>query len=218
MPQRFPDRMSAGRQLAHELRRYVHRNDITVLALPRGGVPVAYEVARALGAPLDVLVVRKLGTPGREELAMGALASGGIVVREEGVLRAQHVSDDALEQVAIRERVELERRERLYRGDLPPLELEDRTVLLVDDGLATGATMRAAVAAVRAHQPRGVIIAVPVAQASVAAHLETVADDVVTVLRPSRLVAVRMWYADFAQILDDEVQEMLRLGRYHTYD
>jgi putative phosphoribosyl transferase len=218
MPHRFADRLTAGRELAHELRRYANRTDIRVLALPRGGVPVAYEIARALGAPLDVLVVRKLGTPGHEELAMGALASGGIVVREEGVLRAQHVSESALEEVTVRERVELERRERLYRGDLPPLELEDCTVILVDDGLATGATMRAAVAAVRAHQPRAIVVAVPVAQDAVAASLETMADDVVTLLRPSRLVAVGLWYADFTQTHDDEVQEMLRLGRYHAYD
>lgn len=218
MRERFPDRRTAGRTLADGLRPYAHRDDVIVLALPRGGVPVGYEVARKLAAPLDVLVVRKLGTPGHEELAMGAIASGGVVVREEGVLRMEHVSEDELAAAALRERIELERRERTYREELPPPVLRGKIVILVDDGVATGSSMRAAVAAVKAQRPASVVVAVPVAQDSVVAELETLVDDVVTVLRPTRLVAVGMWYDDFTQTEDEDVRDLLRDARFHQLD
>ncbi len=218
MRERFADRRSAGRELADGLRPYAHREDVIVLALPRGGVPVAYEVAKRLGTPMDVLVVRKLGTPGHEELAMGAIASGGVVIREEGVLRMVGVSEAELTAAALRENVELQRRERAYRGERAAPDLDGKTVILVDDGLATGATMRAAVASVRAQNPKAIVVAVPVAQDSVVADLETSVNDVVTVLRPTRLVAVGLWYDDFAQTEDEEVRELLRDSRYHHYD
>jgi putative phosphoribosyl transferase len=218
MRERFPDRRSAGRELADGLRPYAHRDDVLVLALPRGGVPVAYEVARLLGVELDVLIVRKLGTPGQEELAMGAIASGGVLVREEGVLRYAGVSEAELRAIAVRERVELERRERTYREDRERPDLHGKTVILVDDGLATGATMRAAIQAVRVAGAKAVVVAVPVAQDSVVTALEPEVDDVVAVLRPTRLVAVGLWYDDFSQTEDEEVCDLLRDAGRHQYN
>jgi putative phosphoribosyl transferase len=212
---RFHDRHDAGRQLARALDRYTQHDNIVVLGLPRGGVPVAYEVARALDAPLDVFLVRKLGTPGHEELAMGAIASGGIRVVNEQVRSMLHVTDDAIARVAAREQEELERRERAYRGDAPAPDLRGRTVIVVDDGLATGSTMRAAAQALRAHDPRWLVIAVPVAAPETCNELRDIVDDIVCVHTPERFQAVGLWYDDFSQTSDDEVRALLHEQRSH---
>jgi len=205
----FEDRFDAGQKLAARLRRYAHRDDVVVLALPRGGVPVGYEVARALGAPLDLFVVRKLGVPGQEELALGAIASGGVRVLNEPVIRSLDISSDEIEAVTAEEEKELRRRERLYRGDRPPLPIRDRIAILVDDGLATGSTMRAAVAALRKHRPGWVVVAVPVGAPSVCAEFKKIVDDIVCALEPEHLHAVGAWYADFTQTTDEEVRDLL---------
>jgi predicted phosphoribosyltransferase len=186
---------------------------VLVLGLPRGGVPVAFEVARRLGAPLDVFVVRKLGVPGHEELAMGAIASGGILVLNDDVVRRSGVSRAQIEHVAARERQELERRERSYRGDASHPDVAGRTVILVDDGLATGSTMRAAVAAVRQEHPRRVVVAVPTAAPEVCDAFREDADDVVCAATPEPFYAVGLWYEDFAQTSDEEVHELLEDAR-----
>ena len=205
----FRDRTDAGRQLAAELAPYAGRPDVRVLALPRGGVPVAFEVAKALRAPLDVFLVRKLGLPGHEELAMGAIASGGVRVLNEDVVRRAGVSDDVIDAVAAEEEEELERRERLYRGTRPPADVRDRTVILVDDGLATGATMRAAVVALRQQRPARIVVAVPVGAAETCAEFETEADVTVCAHTPEPFYGVGMWYGDFSQTTDEEVRELL---------
>jgi predicted phosphoribosyltransferase len=206
---RFRDRHDAGRHLAAKLRRYAGR-EVIVLALPRGGVPVGYEVARALDAPLDVFLVRKLGLPGHEELAIGAIASGGVRVHNQDAIRAFGVSQEEIDQVAARERQELTRRERAYRDDRPPPDLRDRIVILVDDGLATGASMAAAAAAVRKLGPGRVVIAVPVGAADTCRAMRSVADEVVCALTPEPFFAVGAWYEDFEQTSDEEVSELLR--------
>jgi predicted phosphoribosyltransferase len=216
MVDRFRDRAEAGRLLARELSAYGGRTDVLVLALPRGGVPVAFEVARALGAPLDVFVVRKLGVPGQEELAMGAIAQGGVCVVNETVVRQLHVRAGDLDAVAAAETRELERRERLYRGGRPPLDVRGRTVILVDDGLATGATMHAAVRALRAQGPAAIVVAAPVAAPETCAALSGPADDCVCVLRPAALRGVGLWYEDFTQTGDAEVKELLERARAAT--
>jgi putative phosphoribosyl transferase len=212
---RFSDRHDAGRQLAEALDKYANHHDTIVLALPRGGVPVAYEVARALDAPLDVFLVRKLGTPGHEELAMGAIASGGVRVVNEQVRAMLQVSEDAIERVAAREQEELQRREHVYRGDAPPPELRGRTVIVVDDGLATGSTMRAAAEALRAHEPRWIVVAVPVAAPETCSEFRDIVDDVVCLYTPDRFQAVGLWYDDFSQTSDDEVRTLLQEQRRH---
>jgi putative phosphoribosyl transferase len=210
----FDDRKDAGRQLAAQLVAYAGQGqNVLVLGLPRGGVPVAYEVARALGAPLDVFVVRKLGVPGHEELAMGALASGGVRAINEEVLEYLGLDPALIDEVARAESVELERRERLYRDARPAPVFVGRTVILVDDGLATGATMRAAVAALRQHRPARIVVAVPVGAASTVAELEAQADEVVCVAMPEPFWAVGTWYHDFSQTSDDEVRQLLAAGR-----
>jgi predicted phosphoribosyltransferase len=206
---RFQDRADAGRVLATHLADYADRPDVIVLALPRGGVPVGYEVARALRAPLDVFLVRKLGVPGHEELAMGALASGGVRVVNQDVVRALGIPEDVLAEVAAEEAQELRRREDLYRGDRPAPDVAGRTVILVDDGLATGSTMRAAVAALRRLGPARIIVAAPVAAADTCAELAQLADDAVCALTPEPFLAVGMWYEDFTQTTDEEVRELL---------
>jgi predicted phosphoribosyltransferase len=203
------DRTDAGRQLAAELTHYAGRDDVTVLGLPRGGVPVAFEVARALGAPLDVFLVRKLGVPGHEELAMGAIASGGVRVLNDAVFRALRLPEGEVERVAATERRELERRELEYRGDRPPLDVRGRTAILVDDGLATGSTMRAAVAALRRLGPSRVAVAVPVGAAETCEDFEGEADEAVCAHEPDPFYAVGMWYRDFSQTTDDEVRDLL---------
>ncbi len=206
----FEDRASAGRALASRLMTYADRDDVVVLGLPRGGVVVAAEVAAALRAPLDVCVVRKLGVPGREELAFGAVASGGAQVLNPDVLHAFRLTEEDIAGVARRELVELRRREELYRGaDALPLAIDGKTVILVDDGLATGATMRAAVDAARTAEVRAVVVAVPVAAAPTCELLRGVADEVVCVDTPAAFFAVGQWYADFRQTSDDEVHDLL---------
>lgn len=208
---RFQDRSEAGKHLALKLSKYASDPNVIVMALPRGGVPVAYEVARALQVPLDVFLVRKMGVPGNAELALGAIASGGVRVLNDEVVSYLHISKDTIDEVARNEQVELERRERLYRGNRPPLDLRGQTVILVDDGLATGATMRAAVAALRQQHPAHIIVAVPVAARTTCEAFEAMADDIVCmcdrIYEP--FYAVGLWYEDFRQTTDAEVREFL---------
>jgi predicted phosphoribosyltransferase len=212
-PVRFADRRDAGRHLGRHLFQFADRQDVVVLALPRGGVPVGFEVARALRAPLDVFVVRKLGLPGYAELAMGAIASGGVRVMNEDVLSWHRPSEAAIEAVTRREQVELERREREYREDRLPLAIDGKTVILVDDGLATGSTMRAAVLAVRRLRPARVIVAVPVGAVETCEAVRRVADDVVCPVTPDPFSAVGLWYIDFSQTTDDDVRRLLSARR-----
>jgi predicted phosphoribosyltransferase len=211
-PQRFRNRTDAGRQLAEKLATYANRPGVLVLALPRGGVPVGFEVARELGALLDVFLVRKLGVPGYEELAMGAVATGGVRVLNDEIVRGLGISDHEIDAAAARELQELARRERLYRGDRPLPDIAGRTVILVDDGLATGATMRAAIAAVRQQQPARIVVAVPTASPDTCEALKAEADDVVCAMTPEPFLAVGHWYEDFTQTTDDEVRELLARG------
>lgn len=205
----FQDRTEAGRELARELAKYTGRPGLIVLALPRGGVPVGFEVARALGAPLDLFLVRKLGVPGREELAMGAIASGGVRVLNEEVLRALQIAPETIEKVVDLELQELQRREQEYRGDRPPAEIAGRTILLIDDGLATGSSMRAAVEALRRCQPARIVVAVPVAAPEVCEAFSDLVDEVVCARTPEPFHAVGFWYVDFSQTTDDEVRDWL---------
>ena len=209
MGRRFKDRIEAGRLLGEALQTYAGRGDVIVLGLPRGGVPVAAEVARSLGAPLDVCLVRKLGTPGHEELAMGAIASGGVRVLNEDVIRSLGISGRAIEAEAAREGAELTRRESLYRGQRPPLDARGRAVILVDDGIATGATMLAAARALRQMGPAAILVAVPVAPPSTLAGLEREVEGTVCLLPEESLIAVGYWYEDFRQTTDREVQACL---------
>ncbi|MFL5827873.1 MAG: phosphoribosyltransferase [Thermoleophilaceae bacterium] len=210
---RFRDRREAGRLLAARLRQYAGRDDVIVLGLPRGGVPVAYEVARELDVPLDVFLVRKLGVPGQEELALGAIASGGTVVLNRGLVEALGLTAEDIAAIVHRERRELERRERAYRGDRPPPDLSGRVVILVDDGLATGSSMWAAVHAVREEGPARVVVAVPVADPDVCDRLDAQADEAVCLFTPRPMRAVGSWYEDFAQTSDEEVRELLEGAR-----
>jgi putative phosphoribosyl transferase len=209
MAGRFRDRYDAGRQLARKLADYAHRPDVLILALPRGGVPVAFEVAQALHAPLDVFLVRKLGLPGHEELAMGAIASGGVVVRNREVVDTLGVPDRVINTVAAREQQELERRERTYRDDRPPPDVRGKTVILVDDGLATGSTMRAAAAALRDQQPAQLVVAVPIAASETCDSFRDEVDEIICAITPEPFVAVGLWYEDFAQTTDEEVRALL---------
>ncbi|HJR17523.1 MAG TPA: phosphoribosyltransferase [Gemmatimonadales bacterium] len=205
----FRDRAEAGRYLAATLRDYAGRSDVLVLALPRGGVPVGYEVAQALHAPLDIMLVRKLGVPGHEELAMGAIASGGVRVISDEIVHALAIPERAIAAAAAGEQHELERRERVYRGDRPPPVIGGKTVILVDDGLATGATMRAAVAALRAQEPERLVVAVPVAAPETCEALRAEVDEVVCALTPDPFIAVGQAYLDFSQNTDQEVRDLL---------
>jgi len=205
----FRDRYEAGRQLATKLQRLSDRDDIIVLALPRGGVPVAFEIATRLNAPLDVFLVRKLGVPGQEELAMGAIAEGDILVLNQDLVDYLAIPRSVVDAVAALEGKELERRDKLYRGLNPPPELESKTVVLVDDGLATGSTMRAAVSAVRQQKPARIIVAVPVAPPSTQAQLEREADEVISLWQPEPFDGVGRWYSDFSQTSDEEVRRLL---------
>lgn len=208
--ERFRDRMEAGRALGEALyRKFGERRDLIVLGLPRGGVPVGFEVARRLRAPLDVFIVRKLGVPGYEELAMGAIATGGVRVLNEDVLSQIHLAPHTIDAVAAREQRELERRERAFRGERPPIEVRDHTVIIVDDGLATGATMRAAVRALQRMDPRAIVVAVPVAAESTCSELRREVDEVVCLRTPEPFQAVGLWYEDFDQTSDAEVHDLL---------
>jgi putative phosphoribosyl transferase len=206
---RFADRRDGGRHLAGELTQYAGREDVVVLGLPRGGVPVACEVADALGAPLDVFVVRKLGVPGHEELAMGAIASGGVRVLNQDVVAASAVSPEEIERVTQRELETLLRQEGAFRGERPPVAVKHRTAIAVDDGLATGATMRAAVTALRERAAAAIIVAVPTAPRETCAALRNIADEVVCATTPDPFMAVGLWYANFAPVSDEEVQAVL---------
>jgi len=208
----FRDRREAGQLLATKLTAYANRPDVLVLALPRGGVPVAYEVARALGAPMDIFLVRKLGVPGYEELAMGAIATGGVRVLNDELVGGLRIPDYIIDEVAAWEQQELERRERLYRGDRPVPDVRGRTVILVDDGLATGATMQAAVKALRLQQPARIVVAVPTAAPETCTQLKAVADDVICAITPEPFHAVGLWYEDFSQTTDEEVRDLLAQG------
>jgi predicted phosphoribosyltransferase len=205
----FRDRREAGRLLAAQLAEYANRPGVLVLALPRGGVPVGFEVARALGAPLDVFLVRKLGVPGREEFAMGAIATGGVRILNEELVRALGIPDQVIEAIAAREQEEMARRERLYRGDRQAPDVRDRTVILVDDGLATGATMQAAIKALRQQHPARIVVAAPVAAPETCDVLKSEADDVVCAVTPEPFHAVGLWYDDFSQTTDEEVRDLL---------
>lgn len=213
---RFINRREAGIELAEKLGQYADRRDVVVLGLARGGVPVAYEVARALNAPLDVFVVRKLGAPGHEEYALGAIASGGVRVLNNEAVRLLGITPAVIERVTMLEQQELQRRERMYRGKHPPASLKGKTVIVVDDGLATGSTMHAAVTALRKQQPASIIAAAPVVAPDTCADLRTVADDCEYVYSPEPFYGVGLWYTDFAPTGDKEVQSLLEIASRTT--
>jgi predicted phosphoribosyltransferase len=208
----FRDRRDAGQELAKKLAAYVGRKDVIVLGLPRGGVVVAYEVARALGAPLDVFLVRKLGAPGNEELAMGAIASGGVRVLNQDVVRGLGVTPGVIDRVVAREQQVLEQREQAYRGDRPPPDVQGRTVILVDDGLATGASMRAAIMALRTRGPARIVVAVPTAPPETCAEFQVEVDEIVCIHTPWQFFGVGGSYQDFRQTTDEEVRSLLALS------
>ncbi len=206
---RFRDRRDAGRKLAQELSTYAGRPDVIILALPRGGVPVAYEVALALNTPLDIFIVRKLGLPGREELAFGAIASGGVRVLNDDIVQTLKIPQTMIDMVTRRELQELERRERAYRGDRHGPEVHGRTVILIDDGLATGASMRAAVAALRLQNPARIVVAVPTAAPETCEAFRPEVDEIVCATTPEPFYGVSRWYEDFSQTTDEEVRALL---------
>jgi putative phosphoribosyl transferase len=206
---KYRNRTEAGRLLAERLRAYANRTDVLILALPRGGVPVAFEVAQALNAPLDIFLVRKLGVPGQEELAMGAIASGGVRVLNQGVVNSLHIPGEAIDAVAADEQEELERRERLYRGDRLPPDVRGRVVILIDDGLATGSTMHAASKALRSQNPATIVVAVPVAAEETCNEFRNEVDEVICAYTPEPFLAVGLWYEDFTQTSDEKVRELL---------
>jgi putative phosphoribosyl transferase len=211
MKEQFRDRAEAGQLLAQQLKsNYANRSDVLVLGLPRGGIPVAYEIAQVLHAPLDVCLVRKLGVPGQEELAMGAIgAKEGMVLNQE-IVKSLHISQKTIERVADSERQELERRDRAYRGDHPAPEIRDHTVILVDDGIATGSTVKAALSTIQQQNPKELVIAVPVAPPNVCNELKAQVDEVVCLLKPASLSAIGLWYDNFSQTSDEEVRQFLK--------
>jgi predicted phosphoribosyltransferase len=209
----FRDRTEAGQHLAAILAKYANRPGVLVLALPRGGVPVAYEVAKQLGAPLDIFLVRKLGVPGHEELAMGAIASGGVRVVNEDVVGYLKIPEEVIDTVTEIEQQELERREHAYRGDRPPPDVKGRVVILIDDGLATGSTMRAAAAALRKQGPARIVVAVPVSSRETCNEFRSEVDEIVCAVTPEPFRGVGLWYEDFSQTTDDEVRELLERAR-----
>ena len=214
---RFHNRSDAGRQLASKLSAFAHRDDVVVLALPRGGVPVAFEVARALNAPLDIFLVRKLGVPGHEELAMGAIATGGVLMLNDAIISLTGVAPEQINEVIAREQIELQRREHAYRDNQPSPDLRGKTVVLVDDGLATGATMRAAAEGVRRQGAESVVVAVPVASADTCDELRSLADEVTCLVTPEPFQAVGIWYADFSATDDEEVRRLLAQARAESH-
>jgi putative phosphoribosyl transferase len=211
---RFRDRREAGRVLARKLSAYAGHTDVIILALPRGGVPVAYEVALALNARLDIFLVRKLGLPGHEELAIGAIAAGGVRVLNDDIIRALHIPEEVINIVAQRELQELQRREHNYRGDRPAPEVRDRKVILIDDGLATGASMRAAVVGVRAQHPARIVIAVPAAAPELCNAFQFEVDEIVCALTPEPFYGLSRWYEDFSQTTDEEVRMFLEKANH----
>src|SRR5437588_229161 len=210
----FRDRKEAGKLLAAQLAAYANQQDLIVLSLPRGGVPVGFEIALALHAPLDVIVVRKLGVPGQEELAMGAIATSGIRILNKDVVQFLNIPDEVVDHVTAQELKELERRERLYRGERPAYDVGGRTIILVDDGIATGATMHAAVAAIKQRQPTRIIIAVPTAAPSTCDEFAMEVDELVCVIRPEPFIAVGYWYRQFSQTSDEEVRSLLEQANH----
>lgn len=208
----YNDRQDAGRKLAERLGTYRDRPDVIVLGLPRGGVPVAFEVAQALHAPLDVYLVRKLGVPGHEELAMGAIATGGVMQLNREVIDELRIPDEVIRTVSLREWQELARRESLYRGDSPPPEVTGKTVILVDDGLATGSTMRAAISALKKRGPERIVVAVPVAARQTCELLSSEVDEVICPHMPDQFYAVGLWYRDFSPTSDEQVRKLLQVG------
>lgn len=206
---RLKNRREAGRLLAAKLQDYAHRSDVLVLGLPRGGVPVAFEIATALNVVLDVCIVRKIGVPGRKELAMGAIGPGEVMTVNQDVIDSWEISPTAFQNVVNQERIELQRRDRLYRGNKPPLNVKDRTVILVDDGIATGSTLQAAIATLRPSQPRQIIVAVPVAPRCFCLNLQHQVDRLICLTAPLVFSAISCWYEDFSQTLDPEVQALL---------
>lgn len=213
MTTHFSNRTEAGRQLASQLTRYANRANVLVIALPRGGVPVAFEVAKALNTPLDICLVRKLGVPGYRELAMGAIAPGGVQVLNHEVVGGLGISSQTLNRVAAQEMQELQRQDRLYRGGRPPPDVCDRTVILVDDGVATGATIRAAIAVLRQQQPQQIIVAAPVIEPETFQTLQTEVAEVVYLITPTAFCAISFWYEDFGQTTDEEVRSLLAINR-----
>jgi predicted phosphoribosyltransferase len=205
----YRDRMDAGRQLAAHLSRYADHDDVLVLGLPRGGVPVAYEVARALNLPLDIFLVRKLGVPGHEELAMGAISTGGVTVLNDDVVEYLQVPEAVIDSIAAMELKELERRERVYRGNRPEPQMRGKRIILIDDGLATGSTMRAAASALRQQHPARVIVAVPVSAPQTCDEYRMGVDEIICARTPEPFLGVGQWYRDFSQTTDDEVRELL---------
>ena len=217
MTVQFKNRTEAGRSLALELADYANRTDVLVLGLPRGGVPVAYEVAKALNAPLDVCLVRKLGVPGQKELAMGAIALGGVMVFNDDVVQGLGISQAAIDAVAVTEQQELERRDRTYRGDRPAPNVQGHTVILVDDGIATGSTLRAALVVLKQQQPHQIVVAVPVASPSTYMQLKAEVDKILCLTMPERLHSISFCYEDFSQTTDEEVRNLLaRASCEHT--
>ncbi|WP_416669894.1 phosphoribosyltransferase [Egbenema bharatensis] len=214
---RFQNRTEAGKQLAARFKPYADRPDVLVLGLPRGGVPVAYEVAKALNLPLDICLVRKLGVPGHKELAMGAIASGGVRVLNYDVVGWLGIAGKVIDEVANRELRELQRRDRAYRGDRPPPDIRDRIVILVDDGIATGATMRAAISVLDAQKPAYLIVGVPVAPSETCDALKSEADEVVCLLTPEPFYAIGLWYEDFSQTTDETVRKLLADSTSSSY-
>ena len=212
MSARFQNREEAGRILAAKLMLYANRPDTLILALPRGGVPIGYEIARALNLPLDVIIVRKLGVPGHEELAMGAIASGGVRVLSRSVIESLRIPPDSLEAVEKREALELMRREATYRGNRQPASIKGKTVILVDDGVATGSTMRVAISALREQHAGRIIVATPVAPPAVRWEMEALVEDFVALVMPEDFFGVGQWYEEFTQVSDDTVYELLRKG------
>jgi len=211
----FRDRNDAGQKLAAQLTRYANRDDVTVLALPRGGVPVAYEVAKRLNAPLDIFLVRKLGVPGHEELAMGAIASGGVTVVNQDIVDYLRIPEALIEAVRQKEQFELERRDQAYRGDRPPPDVTDRIVILIDDGLATGSTMRAAAESLRFQNPKRIVVAVPVSSPETCEAFRSEVDEIICAATPEHFQGVGLWYDNFSQTSDHEVRELMRRAIQH---
>ena len=212
----FRDRTEASRKLADHLAAYANYPNAMILALPRGGVPVAFEVAEALNLPLDIFVVRKLGLPSHEEFAIGAIASGGACVLNQDLIHQLSLSDEVIEHIVAREQHELERRERTYRGQRPMLDVRNRIIIIVDDGLATGSSMRAAIAALRQKRPAKLIVAVPVGARETCSELEALADEAICLETPENFSAVGLWYSDFSQITDEEVIDLLERNRKNS--
>ncbi len=210
------NRTKAGRLLALKLKAYANRSDVIVLALPRGGVPVAFEIAKALNLPLDICLVRKLGVPEHPELAMGAIAMGGVIVINEDIVQWRKISQQTIVEVIDREKEELDRRDRVYRGNRPLPQVRDRTVILVDDGIATGSTIRAAVTVLKKEQPQKIIIAVPVAPPSTCQQLKAEVDKVICLLKPEHLYSISIWYDNFSQTTDAEVRKLLEMASPKT--